>query len=43
MFHGVIRPEEPFGVSLEEKILPEYLKEKGYATQIVGKVDKFSY
>ena len=38
MFHGVIRPEEPYGVSLEEKILPEYLREMGYATHAIGKV-----
>uniref|UniRef100_A0A7M5V5Q7 Sulfatase N-terminal domain-containing protein n=1 Tax=Clytia hemisphaerica TaxID=252671 RepID=A0A7M5V5Q7_9CNID len=37
MFHGVIRPEEPYGVSLEEKILPEYLRELGYATHAIGK------
>ena len=38
MQHGVIKPEEPYGVSLDEKILPQYLKEMGYATHMVGKV-----
>ena len=38
MFHNVITTEEPYGVSLDEKMLPEYLKEMGYATHIVGKV-----
>ena len=40
MFHGVIKPEEPYGVSLDEKMLPQYLQEMGYATHIVGKVIK---
>ena len=38
MQHGVIKPEEPYGVSLDEKLLPQYLKEMGYATHLVGKV-----
>ena len=38
MFAGVIKPEEPFGPSLEEKFLPQYLKDIGYATHAVGKV-----
>lgn len=33
----VITPEQPFGLSLCEKIMPQYLKEAGYATHIVGK------
>ena len=40
MFHGVIKPEERYGVSLDEKMLPQYLQEMGYATHIVGKVIK---
>ena len=38
MQHGVIMGGQPFGVSLEEKLLPQYLKEMGYATHAVGKV-----
>jgi len=38
MQHGVIMAGQPFGVSLEEKLLPQYLKEMGYATHAVGKV-----
>lgn len=38
MQHGVIMAGEPFGVSLDEKLLPRYLKEMGYATHAVGKV-----
>ena len=34
---GVIRPWEDRGLSLEERILPQVLKDAGYATAIVGK------
>ncbi|XP_078346460.1 arylsulfatase J-like [Oculina patagonica] len=37
MQHGVIMAGQPFGLGLEEKLLPEYLKELGYATHAVGK------
>ncbi|XP_066922222.1 arylsulfatase B-like [Clytia hemisphaerica] len=37
MYHSVIRPEEPWGLSLDEKMLPQYLKEQGYTTHMVGK------
>ena len=40
MYHGVIHAAEPFGMPLEDKILPEYLKEKGYKTHMIGKVSK---
>ena len=38
MQHSVIMAGQPFGVSLDEKLLPQYLKEMGYATHAVGKV-----
>ena len=34
---GVVQPWSPEGVSLKERLLPEMLKEAGYATHIVGK------
>ncbi|KAH0535787.1 arylsulfatase B [Cotesia glomerata] len=37
MQHGVIMAAEPWGLSLTEKILPEYLKDLGYKNHIVGK------
>lgn len=33
----VIRPWDAYGLNLEEKTLPQYFKEAGYATAIVGK------
>ena len=45
MHHSVIMGGQPFGVGLDEKLLPQYLKEMGYATHAVGKVwiDKTKY
>ncbi|XP_014470860.1 PREDICTED: arylsulfatase B-like [Dinoponera quadriceps] len=37
MQHSVICPSEPRGLPLTEKLMPEYLKELGYSTNIVGK------
>ncbi|KAL1483293.1 hypothetical protein MTO96_033291, partial [Rhipicephalus appendiculatus] len=35
--HDEIRAAEPFGLPLEFKLLPQYLKELGYETHAVGK------
>lgn len=39
MQHDVILASQPFGLGLvNETLLPQYLKELGYATHAVGKV-----
>lgn len=38
MQSGTIYAANPWGVGLEEKFLPEYLKEYGYKTHAIGKV-----
>lgn len=37
MQHLVIEADEPWGLPLEEKIMPEYFKGAGYSTSIIGK------
>ncbi|XP_063986746.1 arylsulfatase J isoform X2 [Diachasmimorpha longicaudata] len=37
MQHGVVKGAEPWGLSLDEKLLPEYLRDLGYRRHIVGK------
>lgn len=37
MQNYVIVSDQPFGLGLNEKLMPEYLKEAGYETHIVGK------
>lgn len=37
MHHFVIDSDEPWGLPLEEKIMPQYFKEAGYSTSLFGK------
>lgn len=37
MQHFVIANFEPWGLGLDEKLLPEYMRDAGYATHLVGK------
>ena len=38
--HDVIGPGLPYGLGLNETLLPQYLKKYGYATHMIGKVKK---
>ena len=38
MQHSVILASQPYGLGLDEKLMPQYLKQLGYATHAVGKV-----
>ena len=38
MQHDVIYARQPYGLGLDNKLMPEYFKELGYATHMVGKV-----
>lgn len=39
MQSGVIMGQAPYGLGLDEKLLPQYLQELGYSTHAIGKVD----
>ena len=41
--YSVILPSAPYGLSLEEKILPQYLSSAGYRSHMVGKWHLGSY
>ena len=41
MQNGVILAAQPYGLGLNETLMPQYLKELGYATHGVGKVQQF--
>ena len=41
MQSGVIYAAQPYGLGLNETLMPQYLKELGYATHGVGKVWHF--
>ena len=36
--HSVIHSPEPYGLGLDEKLLPQYLKDLNYSTHAIGKV-----
>ena len=38
MEHSVVLGAQPWGLGLNETLLPQYLKELGYKTHIIGKV-----
>ena len=38
MQHSVILISQPYGLGLNETLLPQYLQKLGYATHAVGKV-----
>ena len=40
MQNGVILAAQPYGLGLNETLMPQYLKELGYATHGVGKVQQ---
>ena len=40
MQHSVILAAQPYGLGLNETLMPQYLKQLGYATHAVGKVRK---
>lgn len=37
MHHYVLMNHQPYGLSLKEKLMPEYFKEAGYDTHMIGK------
>ena len=40
MQHDVILAAQPYGLGLNETLMPQYFKQLGYATHAVGKVRK---
>jgi arylsulfatase B len=37
MQNFVIASDDPFGLGMDQKLMPEYFKEAGYSTHLVGK------
>lgn len=43
MQEAVVIADEPWGLPTDEKILPQYFKNAGYETHLIGKVNFLTY
>lgn len=39
MHHTAVGPAQPWGLPLELKIMPQYFRDLGYETHMIGKVE----